>query len=218
MSNLNNGDICKEINSIIMNGISKKDEEICNLKDTIRKMEEKIKSMDDSTTIKQNEKFFDQQMKRYFKKEREVDEKMEEYKKKFIPQFFLQKEIEELRNERDTILEENERKFTLFQSDNQTLKNLITSNNKDLQEKNNMIALLQDKLKSFDKNIVTKYNILKESYQSLESNSKEQISNLEKQLNEIEKEKTTLENEKKQFSEEKEKFNSFKESILELIE
>ena len=144
MSNFNHDDICTEINSIILNGISKKDQEICNLKDTIRKMEEKMRFMDDSKTIKKKEKFFDEQMKRYFEKER-----------------LLQEEIEELRNERDIILEKQEIKFSNIQS----LENLIKTHKSDLQEKTRMIALLQDKLKSFDRNINTKYNILKESYQ-----------------------------------------------------
>ena len=218
MSTFNDDDICKEINSIILNGISKKDEEIRNLKGTISNMEHKMKTMDDSKKINQKEKFFDEQMKRYFEKEREVDEKMEKYKKEFIPSSLLQEEIEELRNERTHVLEENERKITLFQSDNEILKTLIYTHKKDLQDKNRMIALLQDKINSVDKNINIKYNVLKESYGSLESNSREQISNLEKQLNEIENEKTTLENEKKEFAEEKEKFKLFKESILELIE
>lgn len=221
MSNFNHDDICTEINSIILNGISKKDQEICNLKDTIRKMEEKMRFMDDSKTIKKKEKFFDEQMKRYFEKEREVDEKMEKYKKEFIPSSLLQEEIEELRNERDIILEKQEIKFSNIQS----LENLIKTHKNDLQEKTRMIALLQDKLKSFDRNINTKYNILKESYQSLESNSREQISNLRQELNEaisklnqIESVKSELEKEKREFNQEKKKFELFKRNILELIE
>lgn len=242
MSNFNHDDICTEINSIILNGISKKDQEICNLKDTIRKMEEKMRFMDDSKTIKKKEKFFDEQMKRYFEKEREVDEKMEKYKKEFIPSSLLQEEIEQLRNEKKVYEEEMNNKISVYEKDKVTLNTLIVKLNMHLKDKNSTIALLQDKLKSFDKNIVTKYNILKESYQSLESNSKEQISNLEKQLNEIENEKKKSSNDKnlyedyrqkleekdnmiafleekhKSFDEHKVRFNSFKESILELIE
>lgn len=243
MSTFNDADICKEINTIILNGISKKDEEIRNLKDTIRKMEEKMKSMDDSTTIKQKEKFFDEQMKRYFEKEREVDERMEEYKKEFIPSSLLQEEIEELRNERDNIssllreenkklrnekrlyVEEMNNRISVYESDNETLKKIIYTHKSDLQDKNRMIALLQDKINSVDKNIVTKYNILKESYESLESNSREQISNLNQELNEaisklnkMESVESELEKEKREFNEEKKKFELFKQNILELIE